>query len=138
MKVRLLSLTTAVALAVVLSVAYVNAQEEAPAVDKPKPAKGFIVGEVISIPHYAMEGTHGEEAADAMKYEVEKGFPVGVVDEETGEVWVAVYRDNAPASVLEAANKHLIDLVGKKATVQGLMYDAGNVKVIRVSLASEY
>lgn len=134
MKVRLMAIATAVALAVF--VAYVNAQEQA--ADAPKPQKGFIVGEVISIAHYAMEGTHGEEAADAMKYEIDKGFPVGIVEEETGTVWIAVYRDNAPASVLEAANKHLTELVGKKATVQGLMYDAGNVKVIRVSLASEY
>lgn len=134
MKFRIMALTTAAALAI--SVAYVNAQEAA--TDKPKPKKGFIVGEVVSLAHYAMEGTHGEEAADAMKYEIEKGFPIGIIEEETGDVWIAVYRDNAPASVLEAANKHLIDLVGMKATVQGLMYDAGNVKVIRVSLASEY
>src|SRR5690606_14632271 len=126
---------SAVAIAVAVSVAYVHAQDAA---EKPKPEKGFIVGEVISLAHYAMEGTHGEEAREAMRYEIEKGFPIGILEEETGDVWIAVYRDNAPASVLEAANKHLVDLVGMKATVQGLMYDAGNVKVIRVSLASEY
>ena len=53
-------------------------------------------------------------------------------------MWVCVYRNNAPASHLELANKHVTEYIGKKVTVQGLKYKAKGVNVIRMSVISEY
>lgn len=122
----------ACAVAALSAGAWVFAQDAAP-----KGEKGIIVGDVIELGTYAMQGNTPELVA-AHKARIEEGFPVGILEEETGEVWVAVYRNNAPASHLELANKFLAEYVGKKATVQGLKYKAKGVNVIRVSVISEY
>lgn len=104
----------------------------------PKPEKGMIIGDVIELSTYAMKGHGGEIFTEAGRDRAEKGFPVGILEESTGEVWIAVYRSSAPASHLEKANKHLIPLMGQKVAVQGLKYKAKGVNLIRLSLISEY
>lgn len=99
--------------------------------------KKLIVGEVIELSTFAMQG-HGEEHAAATKLRLEQGFPAGILEEETGEVWIAVYKNPAPASGLECANTHLAPYAGKKVVASGLAYEKGGVKVIRMSLVSEY
>ncbi len=111
------------------AVALVNAQAA-------KPEKGVLVGTVVELGTYAMQGV-GEEHVAAHKARIEEGFPVGVVTDE-GDVWVCVFRDNAPASHLEPANKHMAEYAGKKCAIQGLKYAAKGVNVIRVSVLSEY
>ena len=101
-----------------------------------KPEKGVLVGTVVELGTYAMQGI-GEEHTAAHKARIEEGFPVGVVTDE-GEVWVCVFRDNAPASHLEPANKHMAEYAGMKCAIQGLKYAAKGVNVIRVSVLSEY
>lgn len=103
-----------------------------------KPEKGIIVGDVIEISTYAMKGHGTDDISEASKYRAEEGFPVGILEEETGEVWIATYRSSAPASHLETANDHVMDLMGKKVAVQGLKYRAKGVSVVRMSLISEY
>ena len=105
--------------------------------DAPKPEKGNLVGVAIEITTYAMKG-HGEEHFPGGKNRAEKGFPVGILEDETGEIWVCVYRNPAPASHLETANKVMAPYIGQKVVVQGLKYRAKGVKVIRVSVVSEY
>jgi len=75
---------------------------------------------------------------EAHRARIEEGFPVGIIEEETGEVWIAVFRDPAPASHLDTANEHLLPYAGKKTVVQGLKYRADGVNVVRVGVASEY
>lgn len=114
--------------------ALVSAEKVSPS----KPEKGMIVGHAIEMSTYAMKGLGGETILEAMKVRCEQGFPVGILEEETGEVWVATFRDPAPASHLETANDHLMELMGKKVAVQGMKYRAKGVNVIRMSLVSEY
>jgi hypothetical protein len=101
-----------------------------------KPQKGVLVGTVVDIGSYAMLGM-SEDQIPAHKARIEEGFPVGVIDED-GKMWVCVYRDNAPASHLETANKYMADFAGMKCAIQGLKYEADGVNVIRVSVISEY
>ena len=101
------------------------------------PEKGILVGTVIEISSYAMKGL-GEEHMEGARHRAEKGFPVGILEEETGELWVCVYRNTAPASHLETSNKVLAPYVGMKVATQGLKYRAKGVNVIRVSVISEY
>jgi hypothetical protein len=68
----------------------------------------------------------------------EQGFPVGILDEASGEVWIAIFRNNAPASALETGNKMLQPFMGKKVVVQGLKYKAKGVNLMRVAVISEY
>lgn len=101
-----------------------------------KAEKGVLVGTVVDIGTYAMQGM-GDDQVAAHKARIEEGFPVGVVTDD-GEIWVCVYRDNAPASHLEPANRHMAEYAGQKCAVQGLKYKAKGVNVIRVSVLSEY
>ena len=111
--------------------AFVSAQEA------PKAEKGVLVGDAIEITTYAMKG-HGEEHVAGAKQRAERGFPVGILEEETGEIWVCVFRNTAPASHLETGNKVMTPYIGQKVVVQGLKYRAKGVNVIRVSVVSEY
>ena len=105
--------------------------------DAQKPEKGILVGDAIEITTYAMKGLAEEHAAGG-RQRAERGFPVGILEEETGEIWVCVYRNTAPASHLETANKVMAPYIGQKVVVQGLKYRAKGVNVIRVSVISEY
>lgn len=111
---------------------YVSAQEPV------KPEKAVVVGMAVAIPHYAMSGEVGEEFAEAHKFQCEEGFPVGILDQETGELYVCVFRDNAPASHLETANEMMAPLMGKKVAASGLVYKAAGVNVLRFGVISEY
>jgi hypothetical protein len=120
------------------AVAILSAETWALAQDAaPKGEKGVIVGDIVDLGTYAMQGNMPELQA-AHKARIADGFPVGLVEEGTGDVWVCVYRNNAPASHLELANKYVGEFVGKKVTVQGLKYKAKGVNVIRISVISEY
>lgn len=117
--------------AVLGTVAYVSA-------DAPVQAeKGVVIGTAIEISTYATQGM-SEADIPAMVSRCEQGFPVGILEDETGEVWVCIYRSNAPASALETGNKHLQEFMGKKVAAQGLKYKAKGVNVMRLAVISEY
>lgn len=105
--------------------------------DGATPVKGVLVGNVIEISTFAMKGT-GEDAIEGAKHRAETGFPVGILEDETGTLWVATYRHTAPASHLETANKILAPYVGMKVAAQGLKYSLDGVNVVRLSVVSEY
>lgn len=124
----------AVIAAIFTTVAYVSAENPTPQ----KPEKGVLVGVAVELSTLAMQGLEYEGFGEASKTRAEQGFPVGILEEDTGEIWVAVYRDPAPASHMETANHHLAPYMGKKVAVTGLKYKIGNLNVIRCSLISEY
>lgn len=123
----------AMSMALVLgTVAFVSAQAGA------KPVKGVIVGEVIDIATYAMKGQRGEDARAAGIRNSSKNFPVGILEEETGDIYIALYRNPVPAASMGLANPMLSEFMNKKVVVQGLLYKAQGINVIRVSVVGEY
>lgn len=114
----------------------VSMQEKAGAAIKPE--KGMVIGEVIEMTAYAMHGSDSEDYLKTAQDRAENGFPIAIIEEDTGKLWIPAYRHSAPASHLEVANKHLADLIGKKAVFQGLKYTYNGINVIRFSVASEY
>jgi len=98
--------------------------------------KTTITGEVIDLVGFVQKGARGEEHADAGRYHAENGFPVGILTEE-GEIYVAVYRNPAPASGLETANGELAPLMGKQVVVQGAVAEAAGIKIIEIALVGE-
>lgn len=102
-----------------------------------KAEKKLIIGDVIELSTFAMKD-EGEDLVEATRSRIEQGFPAAILEDETGDVYVAVYKDPAPASRLERGNEHLLELVGKKVVANGLVYERNGVKVIRMSLVSEY
>lgn len=128
-KILLASVVTAIAFTAVLYAATLTASQA---------EKGMIIGEVIDITGYAMFGRLGEENREAGLYRAEHGFPIGVLEEETGTVWNAVYRLPVPAAGLQTANKILSPFMGQKVVVQGSLFRAKGVSLVRVSLVSEY
>lgn len=104
----------------------------------PKAQKQTIVGTAVEFSTYAMMDESDETYIASQQTRTAQGFPVGIIDDETGEVYICTYRHSAPASALETANEVLEPLVGKKVAVQGLVYEKNNVNVIRMSIVSEY
>ena len=113
------------------TVAYVSAEALG------SPEKGMVVGTAIEISTYATQGMTDKDIP-AMVSRCQQGFPVGILDEKSGEVWICIFRNNAPASALETGNKHLQAFMGKKVSAQGLLYKAKGANVMRVAVISEY
>ena len=111
--------------------AYVNAQVA-------KPEKGVIVGLAVELTTYVMKGPDADAFAESCASRSAQDFPVAIVEEETGDVYFCVYRDPAPASHMEKANKVLTEYMGQKVVVQGLKYKRNGINLIRVSVISEY
>ena len=122
----------AVAVMVFSGVSYVSAQST------PKPEKGVVVGTAVEISTYLMKGVDFEGFAATCKNRAELGFPVGIIEAETDKLFVVVYRNPAPASSLETANKIMAELMGQKVVVQGLIYRSKTANLIRISVLSEY
>lgn len=129
---RALVFSTLLAAGLAIGVSMVSANEA------PKAEKSVVVGRVVDIATYAMKGSYAEEHTAAFKNRAELGFPVAIVDDETNEVYVAVFRTPAPAAPLETANEILMPLMGKKVAAQGMVYRAPGVNLIRLSVVSEY
>ena len=125
------TLATVIIASLFTAVAYVSAGEA------PVATKGILVGDVIDITTYAMKG-HGEDSIEAYKNRAALGFPVGILEEETGRVYICVYRNPAPASGLQLANDVPAPYMGMKVAAQGLKYHAEGVNFFRLSVISEY
>ena len=122
----------AVAVMVLTGVSYVSAQAA------PKPEKGVVVGTAVEISTYLMKGLDFEGFAATCKNRAELGFPVGIIEAETDKLFVVVYRNPAPASSLQTANKIMAELMGQKVVVQGLIYRTKSANLVRISVVSEY
>ena len=129
MKKTLLTLALVASLAISFGVAQVNAGGNG--------EKGIVIGDAVELSTYSMKGI-SPETKDEMQNRADQGFPVGVIEEETGDLWVCVYRNSAPASGVEPANEAMREFLGSKVVVQGLKYKANGVNVIRFSNISEY
>ena len=125
---KYLALATVIIASLFTAVAYVSAGEA---------IKGIIVGDVIDITTYAMKGS-GQDNTQAYKNRAGLGFPVGILEEDTGRVYICVYRNPAPASGLQLANDILAPYMGMKVAAQGLKYHADGVNLLRLSIISEY
>ncbi len=95
-----------------------------------------IMGEVVDITGLLMRGSRGEEDAKAGQHHAGRGFPVGILTEE-GDVYIAVYRNPAPASALETANDLLHDLMGKQVVAQGQLFEGSGLHLIEIAIVGE-
>jgi hypothetical protein len=102
-----------------------------------QPTRQTITGEVIDIAAFAMKEAHGEQSAEAARFRAEQGFPLGILDPASGDVYLAVYRNPAPASKLEPGNGVLLSLVGKEVVAQGRVFTNRGAKVIEIAVVSE-
>lgn len=125
-----------VAGAILLSVSGIAYVSSAMGVTKPE--KGILIGQAIEFSTYAMQDSGDEVYIAALTNRAELGFPVGILEEDTGEMWIVVYRNSAPASGLQTGNEMLAPLMGKKVVVVGIKYRAPGVNVIKMSTAAEY
>ena len=124
-----------VAVSVVVSVFVVVAYVSA---GTPRKERAVIVGEVIDIANFGMLGRLGEENREAGLYRAKHGFPIGILEEETGKIYIAVYRVPVPAAGLTTANTVLSPFMGQKVVVSGFKYSMPGLNVFQVSIVSEY
>jgi hypothetical protein len=96
------------------------------------PSKRLVSGEVVSLYSYLAQGLHGAENRDAGVFQVEqRGLPVAIVEDGTGDIYVAVYK--GPTS---AAAK-LAPLMGLKINAQGPVFEKGGLKLIEIQVVAE-
>ena len=100
--------------------------------------KGAVIGEVIDIGNYAIKGLLGEDPAEAGRYRSDLGFPIGILEDGTGRVYVALYKLPVPAAGLQTGNTVLSPLMGRKVVAQGTKYHTAGVDVLQISLVAEY
>jgi hypothetical protein len=101
------------------------------AADSP-PATKLVSGEVVSLYGYLAKGLRGAENRDAGVFQIEsRGLPVAILEDGTGELWVAVYK--GPTS---AASK-LAPFVGAKVNAQGPAWTQGGVNLIEIQVVAE-
>lgn len=129
MKTKLLVMALVLGVALSLGVMQANAGSQG--------EKGIVVGDAVELSTVGMKGLSAD-VVDEMKSRAGQGFPVGIIEEETGAIWICVYRNSAPASGMQPANAALADYLGTKVVVQGLKYKNAGVNVIRFSNVSEY
>lgn len=104
----------------------------------PQGEEGLLIGEVIDITGYAKFGRLGEEHIEAGQYRAGHGFPIGILEDETEDVWIAVYRLPVPAAGLQTANSVLKPYMGQTVVAQGTKYRVKGANLIQISLVSEY
>ncbi|MFP6582958.1 MAG: hypothetical protein VCD00_10455 [Candidatus Hydrogenedentota bacterium] len=129
MKIKLLIMTLVIGVALSLGVMQANAGSQG--------EKGIVIGDAIELSTVGMKGLSAD-VIDEMKSRAGQGFPVGIIEEETGVLWICTYRSSAPASGIQPANEALAEYIGTKVVVQGLKYQNSGVNVIRFSNVSEY
>jgi hypothetical protein len=96
------------------------------------PAKRLVSGEVVSLYAYVAQGLRGAENRDAGVFQVEKrGLPIAIVEDGTGEIFVAVYK--GPTS---AAAK-LAPFMGLEVNAQGPVFEKGGLKLIEIQVVAE-
>lgn len=92
----------------------------------------LVSGEVISVAAYLTKGLHGEENREAGIFQVEtRGLPVGILDEESGEIYVAMLKGS------QSAATKLAPLMGKVVNAQGPVYSHGGLHLIEIQIVAE-
>ena len=128
-----------VAVGVVVAVCTVMAYVSAGVAEGgPLEKEAVIIGEVIDIANYGMLGRRGAEHREGGLYRAKHGFPIGILEEETGKIYIAVYRVPVPAAGLTTANGVLSPFMGQTVVVGGFTYSTPGLDVIQVSIVSEY
>jgi hypothetical protein len=116
--------------AVVLLVALLAAAAGLDAADAP--AKRMVSGEVVSLYAYLARGAHGVQEREAGVFQVEKrGLPIAIVEDGTGDIYVAVAK--GPASAVAK----LAPMMGMEVNVQGPVWEKKGLKLIEIEVVSE-
>jgi hypothetical protein len=96
------------------------------------PAKRLVSGEVVSLYAYLAQGLHGAENRDAGVFQVEqRGLPIAIVEDGTGEIYVAVYK--GPTSAVAK----LAPYMGVEVNAQGPVFEKGGIKLIEIQVVAE-
>ena len=95
-------------------------------------AKRLVSGEVVSLYAYLAKGLRGPDHRDAALFQVEtRGLPIAIVEDGTGDVYIAVYK--GPASAVSK----LAPFMGHEVNVQGPVWERGGLKLIEVEVVAE-
>lgn len=128
-KIAAFGIAIGVGLGLTLGVMRVNAGVEE--------EKGLVIGHAIEISTYITKGL-SPETIEEMKNRTEQGFPVAIIEQDTNELWICIYRNNAPASGLEPGNQKMQEFMGMEVVAQGIKYTENGVNLMRFGNISEY
>lgn len=91
-----------------------------------KVTKGTISGEVIDIVCFTRHDSRGSDHAKCALYCAEQGIPLGILDEESGDIYLPLPEGHSDP------NKVLIDYIAKVVTATGTVYERGGLKQIEI------
>jgi hypothetical protein len=91
----------------------------------------LISGEVVSVWNYLVRDQHGEEYRGSGVRLAEKGLPIGILDDESGEIYIAVV--HGPGSAV----RKLVPYMGMKVNAQGPVYHKAGVNLIEIQVVAE-
>lgn len=124
---KLLTLGAFCVLALGIAGGYAHAQTK-----KDAPQSKLISGEVISLCGYLVRDQHGEEGRDAGIFLTEtKGLPIAILEEETGEIYIAVWKG------FQSATPKLAPYMGMKVNAKGFVYSKAGTHLIELQIVSE-
>ena len=93
--------------------------------------KKLISGEVVSVWNYLARDQHGEEQRGFSVRLAEKGLPIGILDDESGEIFIAVV--DGPGSAV----RKLVPFMGMRVNAQGPVYHKAGVHLIEIQVVAE-
>ena len=101
---------------------------------KSKTGDVSLVGEIIDVKCYTsgMMGGRGPEHEECAISCIKGGLPVGLLDEQSGEVYTIV-----PAKGMKGANSALLPFVAKKVKIQGSLLEKGGNKILAYASVEE-
>lgn len=104
------------------------------------PQRAVIIGEVIELSTFATyrDEDDWEDYVASARHRAEKGFPVAILEEDTGDVYIAYHKPTAPASPVEPAHEKLAPYMGMRIVAAGLKYRKDAVNIFRITVMSEY
>jgi hypothetical protein len=99
-----------------------------------KPGDVVLVGEIIDVKCYTtgMMGGRGPEHEDCAIACIKGGLPVGLLDEESGQVYTIV-----PAKGMKGANTALLPFVAKRVKIQGSLVEKGGNQILAYTSIEE-
>ncbi len=95
-----------------------------------KPAEAKLTGEVICLSCYMDHESKGPEHASCAAACAKRGVPLGILEDQTGNVYAVVKGHSG-------ANETLAPFAGKRATLTGKWFERGNSKVFNLETAAE-
>lgn len=98
----------------------------------------LITGEAVDLYCYLAKEMRGELQKACAERTEKRNLPTAIIDAETGEIYIAVFRYKRPANNWpDSASAALAPYLVSKVNARGTVFERGGVKMIEIHMLSE-